>query len=277
MRYSSLDEGLTALKQDPARPTAVILCETSFLLTETADHLTDAGFERLVAIGPGAEAAPDRPNIIAAPADIANADNRAAVINRLIAATAGRWMLIAFNGEFLFYPYRESRLIHDFTEFLSWERRPAAMGYAVDIYSDALGREEEAFSLKDVYFDSEGWYGFERGEQQAEVFGGLGWRFEEFTPRDMTRVNRPALFWADPAVPIRADLWFEDDVYNAISCPWHNNPTFALMSVRRATALRRHPNFSAGVKSFMWPCSEKFSWSSQQLLKHGVIEAGQWL
>ena len=163
------------------------------------------GFERLIAVGPGAEAAPDRADLVAAPADIANADSRAAVINKLIAHAAGRWMLTCFNGEFLFYPYHESRRIQDFTEFLSWERRPAAMGYAVDIYSDALRREEDAFSLQDVYFDTEGWYGFERGEQQAEVFGGLGWRFEEFTPRDMTRVNRPALFWADPAVRIRSD------------------------------------------------------------------------
>ena len=277
MWYSSLAEGLATLRQDRPGLTAVILCETSFLLAETVAHLSEAGFTRLIAVGPGANAAPDRDDVIAAPADIAGAESRADVINKLIAAAAGRWMLVCFNGEFLFYPYRESRLIQDFTEFLSWERRPAAMGYAVDLYSDALGREEEAFSLEDVYFDTEGWYGFERGEKLAEVFGGLGWRFEEFTPRDMTRVNRPALFWADPAVAMRADLWFEDDVYNAISCPWHNNPTFALMSVRRATALRRHPNFSAAVTSFMWPCSERFAWNSQQLLKHGVIEAGQWL
>ena len=152
------------------------------------------GVDRIIAIGPGAKAAAeraDRGDLIAAPADIANADSRAVVINRLIAAVAGRWMLVSFNGEFLFYPYSESRRIQDFVEFLSWERRPAAMGYAVDIYSDALGREEDAFSLEDVYFDTEGWYGFERGEKLAEVFGGLGWRFEEFTPRDMTRVNRP--------------------------------------------------------------------------------------
>ena len=277
MWYSSLADGLTALRQVRPGLTAVILCETDFLLAQTAEHLSDAGFTHLIAAGPGAKSAPERDDLIAMPADIAGAENRADVVNKLISAAAGRWMLVCFNGEFLFYPYRESRLAQDFTEFLSWERRPAAMSYAVDIYSDALGREEDAFSLEDVYFDTQGWYGFERGEKQAEVFGGLGWRFEEFTPRDMTRVNRPALFWADPAVPMRADMWFEDDVYNAISCPWHNNPTFALMSVRRATALRRHPNFSAGVRSFMWPCSEKFSWNSQQLLKHGVIEAGQWL
>ena len=277
MWYSSIDQALSSLRDDAPRPTAVILAETPFLLTETADHLSKAGFQRIVAIGPGAEAAAEREDLIAAPADIGDGESRAGVLNRLIAAAAGRWMLVSFNGEFLFYPYHESRHVQDFIEFLSWERRPAAMGYAVDIYSDALGREDAAFSLDDVYFDTEGWYGFERGERQAEVFGGLGWRFEEFTPRDMTRVNRPALFWADPAVPIRADLWFEDDVYNAISCPWHNNPTFALMSVRRAAALRRHPNFSAGVGSFMWPCSEKFSWTSKQLLKHGMIEAGQWL
>lgn len=277
MWYSSLDEGLATLKQDAPGLTAVVLCETSFLLTETVAHLFDAGFVRIVAVGPGAKAAPDQNYLIATPADIADANSRATVVNKIIAAAAGRWMLVCFNGEFMFYPHRESRHVQDFTEFLSWERRPAAMGYAVDIYSDALGREEDTFSLEDVYFDTEGWYGFERGEKLADVYGGLGWRFEEFTPRDMSRVNRPALFWADPAVPMRDDLWFENDIYNAISCPWHNNPTFALMSVRRAAALRRHPNFSAGVKSFMWPCSEKFSWTSQQLLKHGIIEAGQWL
>ena len=277
MWYSSLAEGLATLRQDRPGLTAVILCETSFLLAETVAHLSEAGFTRLIAVGPGANAAPDRDDVIAAPADIAGAESRADVINKLIAAAAGRWMLVCFNGEFLFYPYRESRLIQDFTEFLSWERRPAAMGYAVDLYSDALGREEEAFSLEDVYFDTEGWYGFERGEKLAEVFGGLGWRFEEFTPRDMTRVNRPALFWADPAVAMRADLWFEDDVYNAISCPWHNNPTMAEMSFRRARRLLSHPNFKGAIGTLMWPNSTRFEWSADQLVKLGLVEAGQWI
>ena len=281
MHYSTLDEALSAAQQLKPAVTAIILCESEFLLDETIVHLQDAGFTALIAVGPGAagaqRAAKDGVDIVSSPADIMNAQSRAGTMNRVIAAAAGRWMLVCFNGDFLFYPFRESRRIQDFTEFLSWERRPAAIGYAIDLYSDALGRDEQAFSLDDVYFDTEGWYGFERGEQQSEVFGGLGWRFEEYTPRDMAKVNRPALFWSDPAVKMRSDLWFEDDVYNAISCPWHNNPTLALMSVRRAAALRRHPNFSKAVTSLMWPCSERFGWRSDQLLRHGVIEAGQWL
>ncbi len=151
-------------------------------MDETIVHLQDAGFAALIAVGPGAagaqRAAKDGVDIVSSPADIMNAQMRADTMNRVIAAAAGRWMLVCFNSDFLFYPFRESRRIQDFTEFLSWERRPAAIGYAIDLYSDALGRDEQALSLEDVYFDTEGWYGFERGEQQSEVFGGLGWRFE---------------------------------------------------------------------------------------------------
>lgn len=277
MTYESLDDYLGAIDAGPSGPRAIILCESEFLAAETAQRLVDLRFQQIIAIGPGARAAEGVEQVAAIMEPIGKDVARAAAVNRLIADAPARWTLLLFNGEFVFYPFCETRSIRDFAEFLNNERRPAAMGYAIDLYSDALGQDDAAFSPQEAYFDAEGWYGFERGDKIAEIYGGVGWRFEEFMPHTMLRVNRPALFWADPEVPIRGDLWFDEDAYNAVSCPWHNNPTFALMSVRRAMALRAHPNFAKAVKTLMWPCSQKFEWRSEQLLSLGMIEAGQWL
>lgn len=277
MRYTSLDDYLGAIPAGRTGPVGVLLCESSFLAAESAQRLRQTGFRDIVAIGPGAAAIPDEVGAARIDAQIARPAARAAALNRLIGAHAGRWMLAAQNGEFLFFPFCETRGVGDFTEFLASERRASAMAYAIDLYSDALGRDDARFSPREAYFDTQGWYGFEREGRQAEIFGGVGWRFEEYMPHALQRINRPALFRADPEAPIREDFWFANDEYNAISCPWHNNPTFALMTVRRAAALRSHPNFNKAVKTLMWPCSTRFEWSSEQLLGLGMIEAGQWL
>ncbi|MEM7270848.1 MAG: hypothetical protein AAF401_16545 [Pseudomonadota bacterium] len=176
MQKASIDELIRSAGAAPPAPTAFLLCETAFLANETASHLRRAGVARIVAIGPGVDALEDAEDLMSAPARISQAEERAQCINRLIAGFAGGWRLIVFNGEFPFHPFHESRSLRDFTEFLSYERRPAVTAYGVDIYSDALGRDEADFTLDNVHFDTAGWYGFEREGRLAEVFGGLGWR-----------------------------------------------------------------------------------------------------
>ena len=105
----------------------------------------------------------------------------------------------------------------------------------------------------------------------------LGWRFEEFSPVSMSRVNRPAFFLAEDKTRLRDDLWLEDEEMNTISCPWHNNPTMAVMSFRRARRLLSHPNFRGAISTLMWPNSRRFEWRSDQLSALGLIEAGQWI
>ncbi|MEM7524113.1 MAG: hypothetical protein AAF360_10215, partial [Pseudomonadota bacterium] len=180
------------------------------MVDATITHLRGRGFGRIIAAGPGAASLgedADDSDVYAFTAKVHDPAQRAKLLNNLIDAHRGEWLLVCFNGEFFFHPFCDTRSVRDLIEFMWSERRDAVMNYAIDLYNDDM--TGEAFNREMAYFDAEGWYGFERGEKLADVYGGLGWRFEEFTPRDMSRVNRPALFWADPAVPIRGDLWFE--------------------------------------------------------------------
>ncbi|MGB0506267.1 MAG: hypothetical protein ACPGGK_08725 [Pikeienuella sp.] len=275
MKYESLDILLSKAQGSLKGPLALVICESAFLAVETTDWLSKCGFRTIIAVGAVGDVFEQSETVMAAPANFATPDRQAKIANSVSNAVAGQWMLVCFSGEFIFYPHIETRCIADFTDFLAAERRTSASSYAIDIYSDALGRDDEAFDLEEVYFDSQGWYGFEREGRQADIYGGLGWRFEEYTLRNMFRINRPALFVG--GATLREDLWLTEEEGNTLSCPWHHNPTFALMSVRRARALRAHPKFSQGVPTFMWPNSERFEWKSEQLLSHGLIEQGQWL
>lgn len=278
MQFGSIDQFKNAHPVPIKGPVALIICENTFLIRETADWLARMGASKVIVVGAVGEAFANDDAVEAITAEVNIVADRTAAINTIAQSVApGQWMLVCFNGEFAFFPHQETRRLADFTEFMTAERRRAVTGYAIDLYSDALGREEAGFSLQDAYFDTAGWYGFEREGRQIDVYGGLGWRYEEYTPRDMYRVNRPALFMTGPDVSISDDLWLAEPEANAVSCPWHHNPTMALMSVRRARALRNHPKFGQGVKTFMWPNSERFEWRSEQLVDHGLIEKGQWL
>lgn len=278
MHFASIDDFRRSNGAPLRGPVAIIVCENTFLIRETADWLLRMGARSVIAIGAVGEvfAADEAVSGIAAEVNIV--EERTAALNNLTGVVApGQWVLLCFNGEFAFFPHQETRRLADFTDFMTAERRGAVMGYTIDLYSDALGRDEAAFSMDDAYFDTAGWYGFEREGRQIDVYGGLGWRYEEYTPRDMFRISRPALFTTGSGVTLSDELWLSDDEANAVSCPWHHNPTMALMSVRRARALRNHPKFGQGVKTFMWPNSERFEWRSEQLVNHGLIEKGQWL
>lgn len=286
-------DGLEAYLRAPVAggPVAVMICDDGHRAAETARHLAAAGFAAIIACGPGAAGAdpalnPDdaatsetpparRTQMVGFPAEVSDPAARARLLNRLIAAHLGRWMLVCFTGEFLFFPFSAARSVRDLTDFLNSERRASAMAYAFDLYgAEAAGPD---FSLEDAAFDAEGWYAFERGDGIVDVFGGLGWRFEDIAPEEAGRVNRPALFHAGPQTRLREDLWLEDDSLNTIACPWHNNPTLALMSVRRARRLARRPEFAKSGRPLTWPHSVRFQWRADQLTALGMIEAGQWI
>lgn len=274
MRFGSESDYFRA-RPSGCEPLAVLVCEDDVLAAESAKRLFACGFDDLVAVGAGAPALADRPGCSSFPAETHNPAALARLLNRLISANAGRWMLIAFNGEFLFHPFAETRTAPDLIEFLSSERRASAMAYAIDLYTDAMvagGRP----NLDEAWFDSEGWYGFERGEGVVDVYGGLGWRFEDQTPDTLARINRPALFFARPGLTLRPDLWFDDPEMNTVSCPWHHNPTMALMSFRRTRRILAHPELQ-DLKTLIWPKSVRFDWNSDKLVSQGLIEPGQWM
>lgn len=272
----SLEAALAACARRKG-PVAALLCETGSLARRSADHLLECGFGAVLALGPGASSVgDDAPGIICADAAILAPRDRSRTLNRVISALEGRWMLVCFNGDFLYYPFAETRGVQDLIEFQSSERRRAVMGYAIDLYSEAM-RDGGEPDLDDAYFDLEGWYGFEASDRQVNIYGGLGWRYEEYMPLALTRINRPALFRADKGVSLDETLWLNDPEMNTVACPWHNNPTIALMSFRRARTLLAHPKFSGGVAALKWRHSVKFEWRAEQLVESGLIEAGQWI
>ncbi|MEL6792683.1 MAG: hypothetical protein AAFU55_09485 [Pseudomonadota bacterium] len=275
MRYASLDDYLKSSGRS-AGPIALLVCEDDFLVEETVRHLRKLGFSSVVATGPGADSLQDAEEdkgVAVAPTKTADAAKAANAVGERF---AGVWTLVCHNAEFPFFPFCETRLIDDFVDFLGSERRAACMGYAVDLYSDAM-ISGESVDLGDVYFDAEGWYGFDRDSGHVDVYGGLGWRFEEYAPLALSRVNRPCLFRAGSGTRLRADLWLEDDALNTLNCPWHNNPTMALMSFRRGRRLLAHPNFKSAIDTLIWPNARRFDWNSEQLVRLGLIEAGQWI
>lgn len=286
---------IDAYLKKPAKdgPIAAMICEDAYLAAETADWLSALGFGTILAIGPGARAAVEgaavegagveRAAVEGAAADVKIVEiavdvfdpvRRTAALNRLIDAHHGQWMLLCHTGEFLFFPFCGTRSVCDLTDFVRSERRSAAMAYVVDLYGEG---SEPDFSPQEAYFDAEGWYAFDHGDGSVEVFGGLEWRFEDMVRGPRSPINRPALFLAGPGSKLRPDNWFEDPALNGVSCPWHHNPTLALMSVRRARRLLATPGFAERGRSFLWRHSVRFDWRPEQLTAMGVIEPGQWI
>ena len=257
-------------------PIAVMICESGTHCDESAAHALGRGFGAVLALGPGAAAMAETDGTYRVEADVMSDAARTHTLNRVIAGLADKWLLILFNGEYFYYPFAETRSVKDLTEFLWSERRSSIMSYTIDLYNDAM-KTGAPPRLDDAYFDAEGWYGFERGDRLADVYGGLGWRFEEYVPLNLSRVNRPAFFLARKGLTIDADLWLSDEEMNTFSCPWHHSPTVALMSFRRARTLLDHPKFSQGVDTLTWPHSRRFTGASEQLVESGLIEAGQWM
>lgn len=278
MRHASVDDYARAPRRGGG-PVAVLLCEDGVLAEASARRLSALGFGAVVAAGPGAAAVDaDRPGVDAFPARISAAPSRAELVNRLLGLFVGRWVLVCFNGEFPFFPYCETRTATDFADFLRSERRSTCAAYAIDLYADAMIDDAAAEpDLDDVLFDAEGWYGFDRGDGLVDVYGGLGWRFEEYAPVALSRVNRPAFIRAGNGARFGEDLWLTTADANAISCPWHANPTMAIMSFRRTRRLLSHPNFRGAIDTLVWPNSRRFEWRSDQLSALGLIEAGQWI
>ncbi len=276
MRLDSVDTYARSPASGPL-PVAIMICETAFMVTESATLLHQRGFGHVIAIGPGISGIDaDAAHISAFPAPVHAIAERTQVLNRLIEAHRGQWVFICFNGEFLFYPFAETRSVSDLIEFMWAERRSSVMTYGIDLYSDQM-IGGGMLAHDDAWFDAEGWYGFDRGDGFVDVHGGLGWRYEEYVPVATSRINRPALFLSRPGLTIRDDLWLADDDLNTVACPWHNNPTLALMTTRRARMLLEHPTFKSAVSTLTWPGSVKFGWQSNELVHRGLIEAGQWM
>jgi len=288
MRYTGLVDFLTRSRSLLAKgPVAVIVIEDRVEVESTLRHHLNAGFRAIVALAPeGIELPEDLADSIhAVTYGVHGPGALTSAINTLIDAAPGTWFYYCYNAEYLFHPFCETRNIRELITFQTEERRDAVLSYVVDLYAEDLRRFPDAVSTADACLDRSGYYALGRNdpanqnhpkERQLNFFGGLRWRFEEHIPLAKRKIDRIALFKAKPGLLLREDYTLNDEEYNTYACPWHNNITTAIVSFRTAKALRTNPGSRDLVPTFRWYNSERFDWTSTQLMNLGLMEPGQW-
>lgn len=286
MTYTSLANFLSEGKSTIAKgPIGLILLEDEIEAASAVRHHLTLGFATIIVLGAAEIGLPDEINdqVIRVQEDVLQDGAVTTIVNAIIAAAPGHWIYYCFNSEFLYYPFCESRTVGELVAFNSEERRNTVLCYIVDLYAADLKAYPNAVWRDDAHFDKAGYYALARSdkegniqERQLDFFGGLRWRFEEHVPVDRRRIDRVALFKAKPGLKLLADHTFNDAEYNTYACPWHNNITAAICSFRTAKALKKNPGSRYDIDTFHWRNSEKFSWTSQQLLELGLMEPGQW-
>ncbi len=288
MHHQSLKQFLAQGRDALAKgPIALILVEDEAAVEATLRHHLGLGFKAVVAfMPPELELADDLSGVLhRVDHDVVREGGAQAVVNAVIAAAPGQWLYYCYNGEFLFFPFCESRTIGEMLAFHGEERRDAVLGYVIDIYARDLEAHPDAVSLEQAYLDKSGYYALARHspedpgmplERQLDFFGGLRWRFEEHVPEARRRIDRIPLFRAARGLTLHPDHRFSDEEYNTYSCPWHHNITVSIASFRTAKALKLNAGSSFDINTFYWHNSVKFEWNSQQFLDLGLMEPGQW-
>ena len=253
---------------------SVVFCEEDWLVPQTVAHALSLRPRHVLVIGRTGALADDQ-DVSVITMDLSERSAKAEILNRLIPALDGRWLTWVSNGEFLIFPWCETRTLGDLTQFLGDERRRVLYSYALDLYAPEMPAAE-ALREAELWFDFKGYHAFPEEDRRLTAFGGLGWRFEEFFPPWLQQIGRPAVFRAAKGLQIERDLMFEDTAYRSVSAPWHHSPTGAVMSLRRTRRLLLAPGFDAVADRLIWQGSARFSWQSRQLLDLGMIEPGQW-
>lgn len=110
-------------------------------------------------------------------------------MNAVIAALPQRWIYFGYNGEYLFYPFCETRSIGEIIAFNTEERRKTISTTVVNFYAWHLGQSPHGVDVISIYLDRLGYYAEtpRDGEQaplpqQFNFYGGLRWRFKEHVP-----------------------------------------------------------------------------------------------
>jgi hypothetical protein len=287
MRYANLNVFLEKGKSVLAKgPVAILVIEDLVEVDSTLRHHLRLGFKSIIVLAPDEAQFSDE--LEAKVHRISyrgiGADPSIAAINAIIKTAPGTWFYYAFNAEYLFFPFCETRTIGEMISFIAEERRDAVLAYVVDLYADDLTVFPNAVSIETARLDKSGYYALGREEpvtyapkeRQLNFFGGLRWRFEEHIPYLSRKIDRIAIFKAKPGLQLRSDHTFNDEEYNTYACPWHHNITVAIASFRTAKALKTNAGSTFEINTFNWHNSTKFEWHSQQLLDLGLMEPGQW-
>ena len=269
-------------------PIGIILVEDRLEVASTVAHHLKLGFARLLVLS--AEPLTLDLDEVAATRvtnllwNTRQPDAHVGAVNAVIAAVPpATWLYYGWNGEYLFYPFCETRRLPEMLAFHAEERRDAMLTFVVDLYPcDPAGFPAD-LRRDDARFDRLGYYALARldadkhpRERQLDFYGGLRWRFEDLLPQNRLRIDRVGLFRAAKGLALLPDHRFNVEEYNTYSCPWHNNITAAIASFRVAKALALNPRSRGLTGNFAWLGSEPFRWSSRQLMDAGLMEPGQW-
>lgn len=285
MQYRSIqefvDQGLKDLSKGPI---AILLMEDSCEINSTIRHHRKLGFSNILVFGSPKVAVPEDPSegLHRVFSDLSEPGSSETTVNTLIKSLPNRWFYYGYNGEYLFYPFCETRTVGELTSFVSEERRDSITTFVLDLYAGDLAIARNGVSLEDAFIDRTGHFALTRfrdgqqAERQLDVFGGLRWRFEDHVPEQRRRIDRVSLFRSQIGLELRDDQTFNLEEYNTFECPWHHSTSAAVCSFRAAKSLKTNPGSSGQIESFLWQNSERFTWKSQQLLDHGFIETGQW-
>ena len=286
MQYPNLSALITSSAQTLGQgPVALIVIEDTVEVESTISHLGTMGFGTLVALCAADTALPANApaNLHRVDCDVTADGILQTVVNGLAKTIPGAWVYYCYNAEYLYYPFCEHRNVKEMLGFMQEERRASVMSYVVDLYAQDLGQNPNGVDRDNAYFDKSGYYALARTDAAGEVLdrqlhvsGGLRWRFEEHIAKDRQQADRVSFFRLEAGLEMLADRTFNIAEYNTHSCPWHNNLTAAIGSFRTAKALRRNPGSRDAITTFHWSQSEKFDWTSQQLLDLGIMEPGQW-
>ncbi|MEM7059526.1 MAG: hypothetical protein AAF557_18225 [Pseudomonadota bacterium] len=275
MKFSTARDFARARPDLPDGVVAILLCESDRHADASAKRLAAQGASVIIAVG----ASPTLPDPGCAFHRIDQAPNPKEVVQilqTLLTALKDRWVIWLWNSEFFVFPFGEARSLADLTAFLGDERRPAIQAYTFDLYAKQLPAPAEDPQQVPMYFDRIGYYAFPEADRTLRLRGGLGWRFEEFTPPDLQPISRAVMLKPGEDLVVGKDLTFGGAEYDSVNCPWHRNPTAAVMSLRRSRRIMAHPGFPSVAHKLMWPGSTPFEWTSSQLLGLGMIEPGQW-
>ena len=287
MRFAGLKQAVAhGAIREALGPVAILIAEDDVEVETTIRHHAFAGFRTILLVAPPevevGESAAEM--VIRIDHPTREPDATVDIVNRIAAALPEKtWLFYAYNAEYLFYPYSETRTVGEMLAFHAEERRFAMLTYVIDVYAGDLREADNAVSLEDAHMDRSGYYALARRradgstvDRQLDFFGGLRWRFEEHIAEPRRRIDRISLVRTAKGIQLRPDHTWTDEELNTYACPWHNNLTAAVVSFRTAKALRTNPSSRYDISSFRWHNSTEFEWHSQQLLDLGLMEPGQW-
>lgn len=275
MHYPTAKAFARAAPMLPSGPVGILLCESAVHADHSAQALAAQGAASIIAVGASQGITlPDTPVIRIDEAPDMQSDRE--ILNTLFRALTDRWVVWLWNGEFLLFPFCETRSLPDLTQFLADERRKSLFCYALDLYARTMPPPSDPPQKAGLYFDRVGYHAFPKDGEQLRIYGGLGWRFEEICPPPMQQIGRTALLKVAADTALDRERLFGQSELDSVACPWHHNPTAAVMSLRRTQRILAHPAFDKVADRLIWHGTTTFEWHSHQLLDLGMIEPGQW-